>query len=380
MRPEEFRRHGIALRDRIAREVDTADRLEMMFRTHRRGRALEWAAAAAVVIAVLLGALLLLGVEEAPIVATPPSTVPQTITELQALPVEVYLVLTDYSVNSDASCQGSGALTGIGNGSTVYLYDGTLAVPERGTPISLPVGEEVLADDSRARFLLSADDPSACVFALPDPGLRIDDYEGIGLFPESGPAAGHSQDLRGQRVIYRFGEPSGGLGDGGFEALDGNAPEETYLIQAELDSLRDSAGSGRIVGFIHLAGEHNSGPPQSPTQPVCTGAGRFDHVHPAQSVTVVDESLEIIGVDILRGSTYDRLIGCTLWFGVDVPPDLNVYLLHIAGRPSITLQRSLLDESGWWVNLWSNPDTMTANCVQVESVDPMTCILLEETQ
>jgi hypothetical protein len=209
MRPEEIRSRGAALSERVRTHVDTQQRLEIMLRVRRRRRVAALTVATAMVLAVLVGVLLLANVEEPPVITVPPTTVPSTVAELQSLPVEVFMVLSDaYTVDEATGvCEGSGRLAGIGEGSLVHVHDETVFASADDAPtIALPAGEEVTLGDSRASFLLSRDDPAACAFTLPDLGHDIADYGNISLFPESDPDVSQGNSVSGQRVVFSFGD------------------------------------------------------------------------------------------------------------------------------------------------------------------------------
>lgn len=209
MRPEEIQRCGVALSERVRIQVDPSERLEIMLRVHRRRRFMAVAVASAMVLAVVVGVFMLANVEEPPVITVPPTTVPSTGGELQSLPVEVFMVL-DSAYNVDeatGACEGSGPLSGIGEGSAVHVFDESAYDTFQEAPaITLPAGEEVAEGDLRSSFLLSRGDSAACVFALPDLGYAVADYENISLFPESDPNVSSSMNLRGQRIVYTFGD------------------------------------------------------------------------------------------------------------------------------------------------------------------------------
>lgn len=209
MRPEEIQRRGVALSERVRNQVDTSERLEITLRVHRRHRLVAVAATAAMVLAVVVGVFLLARVEEPPVITMPPTTVPSTVGELQPLPVEVFMVLDSaYTVDeTTGACEGSGPLAGIGEGSAVHVFDESVYESADDAPtVTLPAGEEVAEEDPRSSFLLSRGDSAACVFALPDLGYAVTDYENISLFPKSDPNVSSSMNLRGQRIVYTFGD------------------------------------------------------------------------------------------------------------------------------------------------------------------------------
>ena len=212
MRPEEIRRRGVALSERVRVQVDPSERLELMLRTHQRRRIVSMAmATAAMVLAVVVGVFLLARVEEPPVITVPPTTVPSTGGELQSLPVEVFMVLDSayYVDEATGACEGSGPLAGIGEGSAVHVFDESAYDTFQDAPaITLPAGEVVTEGIPTSSFLLSRGDSAACVFTLPDLGYVVTDYENISLFPESDPNVGSSMNVRGQRIVYTFGDSS----------------------------------------------------------------------------------------------------------------------------------------------------------------------------
>lgn len=372
MRPEDMRRQGTALAERVRREVNTSERFNVMLRQHRRQRVVAFAAAAVAVIALVVGAVVLT-TNEAPVVTEPSTTVPSG---LQSLPVEVFVVLVgDYTVDpADGSCEGSGPLAGIEAGSLVHIWDeSAYPGPADAPAITLPEGMQVASNDEGASYLLSGDQDTGCVFALPGLEHDISEYAHVSLFPESDPNVAISSRIIGQRVVVTFGvEP----GEPAFDLAPGVASDVTEEWQAELQALWDSAGSGRIVGSVALWEGHHSALASS--QPFCVGAARYAGIQPGQSVVVTDGGGTTVGETILRGSAYDGHEGCVLWFGVDVPPDLAVYTIEIGDHPAVTFDLNVLEEFAWRVNLWSDDSQIRAACVENEPEDrPMTCVLLE---
>lgn len=303
----------------------------------------------------------------------PPTTVPSG---LRALPVEVFMVLVgDYTVDTaDGSCEGSGSLAGIRSGSLVHIWDeSAYPGPEEAPAIALPEGMEVASDEEGASYLLSAGENTGCVFALPGLEHDISEYAHISLFPESDPNVAISSRIIGQRVVVTFGLERG---EPGFDLAPGVASDVPEEWQAELQGLWESAGPGRIVGSVALWGGHHSALASS--QPFCVGAARYAGIQPGQSVVVTDGGGATVGETILRGSAYDGHEGCVLWFGVDVPPDLAVYIIEIGDHPAVTFDLSVLEEFAWRVNLWSDDNQIQAACVEIEpEARPMTCVLLE---
>lgn len=159
---------------------------------------------------------------------------------------------------------------------------------------------------------------------------------------------------------------------------EGVVPDDAEVWLAEISDLRDSAGPGRVAIFVSLAGETSTGPPSSPEQPVCVGAGAFSDIEPGANVTVEDREGSPVGESILRGSGFDGHMGCGLWSGVDVPVSVDGYAILVADHPPVVIDSPTLDEYGWIVTLWSDPRSMRANCVELEpDAEPMTCIPLD---
>lgn len=129
-----------------------------------------------------------------------------------------------------------------------------------------------------------------------------------------------------------------------------------------------------IVGFVNMSTETPIS--ESPSQPICVGAGAFSDMEPGQPVVINAE--EEVGEDILRGSGFDAHLGCFLLFRVEVPADLSTYTLTLVGHPPLTLERGLLEEFGWQIDLWTDGAHMQADCGEPEEgASEMTCLLLE---
>lgn len=208
MRPEEISSHGAALTERVRRQVDTQERLEVMLRAHRRRRFATVALAAAVMGAVLVGAFMLTRLGEPPPASVPPTTPPSTVGELGSLPVEVFMVLQGaYTVDgATGACEGSGPLAGIEEGSSVHVHDESVFESADEAPtITLPAGTEITEADPRSSLLLR-DEVAVCVFVLPDLGYDISEYEHISLFPASDPNVSSNMRISGQRVTFSFGD------------------------------------------------------------------------------------------------------------------------------------------------------------------------------
>jgi len=111
-----------------------------------------------------------------------------------------------YTVDeATGTCEGSGPLAGIGEGSAVHVFDQSVFDSADDAPtITLPAGLEITEEDPRSSFLLSRDESAACMFVLPDLGYEISDYENITLFPESDPNVSSGMSLSGQRVVFSF--------------------------------------------------------------------------------------------------------------------------------------------------------------------------------
>lgn len=207
MTPEELRNRSAALAERVRHQVNSQQRLQMMLRAHRRRRRVALALATAMILAVVVGALVLTRTAEPPVVTVPPTT-RSTVGELGSLPVEVFVVLErEYTVDGGTgTCEGSGPLAGIAEGSSVHVQDESAnASADDARLITLPAGAEVTGNDPRASFLVRRDGRPVCVFVLPDLGYDIAEYEHINLFLAPAPDLSMSQALAGQRVIFRFG-------------------------------------------------------------------------------------------------------------------------------------------------------------------------------
>ena len=206
MRPEQIYELGTALEERVRAQVDTTARFEILIRSHRRRRALTLAVVAVAVLAIVVGLLNFLGSREPPVATTPTTVAPRG---QASLPVEVFLVLRgDYRVEvNTGACEGSGPLTGIGEGSLVHVHDQTVYESADDSPtIALPTGIEITRSDEGASFLLGGDESGACVFFLEDLGYDIEAYEDINLFPQADPDVPGGWRRSGQRVIYSLGE------------------------------------------------------------------------------------------------------------------------------------------------------------------------------
>ena len=375
MRPDEMLRRGVALAERVRREVDTTLRLDLMLQRRRRSRVAVIAAAAVAVGVLIVGSLWLTAAEDAPVVTEPPTTLPRTTVDLQSLPVEAYMVLlSDFTVEAGTGvCEGSGPLAGVRAGSGVEVID--TAAGETDSVIALPAGEEVTSADERAAFLLPDGVTAACVFTLPDLGYDTDEYADVTLLPESDPDIATGATIRGRRVVFRFGDIPG---DAGLEPAPGVVSDDPAIWQTELTTLRDSAGPGRIVGFINLAAPHSSGAPTSPDQPVCVGIGPFRDIVPGAPVVLGDGDGNTLAETMLRGAAFDGPIGCSLWFGVDVASEPSVYLIGLGDHPPVTFGHAELEAVSWQLNIWSSADHMRTNCVEVaDESQPMTCVVLE---
>ncbi len=198
MRPEEIRRHGTALLERVRVQVDTERHLERILRQKRRRRTLQVALAAAAVIALLVGITLFRPVEAPPVVTEPEPTT-TTIPELRSLPVEMFLVVADYIVDEGTGeCAGSGELSGVVEGSRVSVIDDLSG--DEVESIVLPAGREITRAADPA-FLFTSDRDALCLFI---DGLEVDHFD-FSLFPESDPNVGVSGTRSGQRVVVLYG-------------------------------------------------------------------------------------------------------------------------------------------------------------------------------
>lgn len=177
MRPDEMRRHGAALAERVRREVDTPLRLDLLLRRHRRGRRLGYAAAAVAVVVLVVGTLWTTAADSPPVVIEPPTTMPSANPDPQALPVEVYLALLDeFVVESEepAGCTGTGVHAGIGPGIRVSVVDDR---PDRTPQV---VAESVIAETgalietARIEELGLPTAGTACLFELMTTSIALD--------------------------------------------------------------------------------------------------------------------------------------------------------------------------------------------------------------
>jgi hypothetical protein len=212
MKPEEMRRHGTALAERVRRHVDTEERLSVVIGQRRRRRRYEFAlAAAAVVIVVLVGVFALLRpIEGAPVI-TDPDPSPTTLAGLRSLPVELFLVLvSDYTVDAaTGECSGSGVLEGVEAGSRVSVVDDSENAPgafddiESRTELAslvLPAGAEITQDAAPA-FLLPVGPDPGCVFSLGDHVFEVSEFD---LVLPGNPNVSKSETTSGQRHVTVF--------------------------------------------------------------------------------------------------------------------------------------------------------------------------------
>lgn len=122
-------------------------------------------------------------------------------------PVEVFLVLNDYKVDeTTGECSGSGALSGVGEGSRVFLIDSSGGIIDpSATPVEsrvLPSGTEITRDADSV-FLFPTDQDAGCVFIWADPGLEFSVYVGdVVLFTELGFDVPGGMHVSGQRVVF----------------------------------------------------------------------------------------------------------------------------------------------------------------------------------
>lgn len=157
--------------------------------------------------------------------------------------------------------------------------------------------------------------------------------------------------------------------------LDGVASDDPAIFMAEIENRKASAEPGRIVGFVALGESASSGPPSSPTQPVCVGASDFITVTPGAVVSALTTAGDQVATSILRGSAYDGHVGCSMWFTLDLASSDERIQLDIAGlQLSDAVDPEELDASGWVLHIWATPEALAANCVQA---GPTTCALLE---
>jgi len=197
MTPEEIRVRGVALADRVSRQVDTEQRFRLLAKARRTSQRLGYALAAAVVVAVVIGVSFLLTVSDTPVVTQPPP--PTTVDAgLRLLPVEVWVVILDsYTVDADTGeCTGTGEVSGVVEGSNVLFLDESSAVELTSVP--LPAGTEVLQGEEPL-LLLPLGHDAGCVFELGDPGVTNFDVRFA-----SDPNIGISSNSSGQRLVVRL--------------------------------------------------------------------------------------------------------------------------------------------------------------------------------
>lgn len=197
MKPEEMRARGVALADRVQRQVDTRQRFQLLVKARRTGRRLGYALVAATVVVVLLGVSFLLTISDAPVVTQPPP--PTTLDAgLRPLPVEVWVVILDsYTVDADTGeCNGTGEVSGVIEGSDVFFLDESSGV--QLSSVSLPAGTEVFQGEGDL-FLFPSGHEAGCVFELGE--LDVTSFD---VRFESDPNIGISSNSSGQRVVVRL--------------------------------------------------------------------------------------------------------------------------------------------------------------------------------
>jgi hypothetical protein len=154
------------------------------------------------------------------------------------------------------------------------------------------------------------------------------------------------------------------------------ASDDPEVWQAEISELRASAGPGRLVGFVNLGGSTSTGFPLAASQPFCAGFDEFADIVPGARVAVFGQEGGLVGEGVLRGSAFDGHLGCVLWFGVDVARS-GGYRFTIGNHQTDRIESAELSNGDWVVELWSDPDSLAANCESIP--DPFAnCLLLGE--
>lgn len=155
------------------------------------------------------------------------------------------------------------------------------------------------------------------------------------------------------------------------QACGGEEPE--FMI--EISELVASAGEGTLAALVHLG--ESSGPPTSPGQPVCVGAGAFVAIQPGAAITISAEGADPVEVE-LRGSAYDGHLGCALWFGAELDETATRHTIAIADHPPIEVTTAELDEAGWILELWDDETSYDLYCQErIDDYEPGVCRVLE---
>ncbi len=204
MRSDDMRNLGIALAERVRREVDTVERLERIIKLRRRGRRLVVASTVTLLI-IIAAVMLTVSPTETPVVNDATTTIPATLEDLQSLPVQVTVVLADdYTVDESGVCRGSGPLAGIETGSGLVVTKPTGAPDAATTVVPLLNGREVTEASGAASVLFRRGETAVCAFTLSPLGYDIREYAEIAFFPEGDPNIASSMTISGQRVVVRF--------------------------------------------------------------------------------------------------------------------------------------------------------------------------------
>ena len=208
MRPDEMRRHGAALAERVRREVDTSVRLDLLLRRQRRSRVVGFAAAAVAVLVLVVGTLWLTGVEDSPVVDQPPTPAPSTTIDQRSLPVEVYIALLDeFVVESEAlaHCTGTGIHAGIGVGSEVSVIDDRPDQAPRVVAEAVIGDTGALIDAARVDQLGLPAGQSACLFEVTTIPVAVEEVGSLRIGGESWPPPGGFEagaSRAGQQFVF----------------------------------------------------------------------------------------------------------------------------------------------------------------------------------
>jgi len=161
--PDDFRNEGIALAERVRAQVDTREGLDRLHGRGRRSRATLAVAAAAAMIAVIVGTVVLVRPPSQPVGGPLPTT---------SLPLTVYMALLDEFVIEDEAlghCTSTGLHAGLGPGREGALVD------EAGADVeTFTIGEAgELIDPGRAQALGLPTTDQACLFRLVTTSIDI---------------------------------------------------------------------------------------------------------------------------------------------------------------------------------------------------------------
>lgn len=152
------------------------------------------------------------------------------------------------------------------------------------------------------------------------------------------------------------------------------APYDAEALLGEIEEQRSSAGPGNLVGFVLLNGLASTGLPEDPIQPICRGAGDFDHIIPGVEIAVRRDDGPLVVITDLRGSMFDSHHGCAMWFSAEVP-QADWYTIEINGWSSASFDATQVEAGGWIIYMWSDSIALEANCGNDSEM--MTCAVFE---